>query len=99
MFSASSNGSHASGRVSDLEAKTKEYPDRLNLSESQHPEQRDLFGEMVTQDQHKKGTIWRLDDVGQLEAIQVILGSSDASHTEIIGQGIEEGMKVICGIG
>lgn len=63
-----------------------------------NPEQRELFDEMLTQNQPKRGTLWRLDDRGQLEAVSVILGSSDFSHTEISGRGIKAGMQVISGI-
>ena len=63
-----------------------------------NPEQRELFNEMLSQNQPKRGILWRLDDNGQPEAVSVILGSSDSSHTEISGRGIEAGMQVISGI-
>jgi len=61
-------------------------------------EQRGLYEEMLAENQPKRGRIWRLDENGQPVAISVTLGSSDASHTEIIGSGIKEGMEIITGI-
>ena len=61
-------------------------------------EQRGLYEEMLAEGEPKRGKIWRLDANGQPVAISVTLGSSDASHTEIIGQGINEGMEIITGI-
>jgi len=61
-------------------------------------EQRGLYEEMLAENQPKRGRIWRLDENGQPVAIFVTLGSSDASHTEIIGSGIKEGMEIITGI-
>ncbi|ETR72447.1 MAG: hypothetical protein OMM_07502 [Candidatus Magnetoglobus multicellularis str. Araruama] len=63
-----------------------------------NPEQRDLFDEMIEQGQPKRGTLWQLDDTGQLKPIHVILGLSDSAHTEISGRGIVAGMQVIKGI-
>jgi HlyD family secretion protein len=62
------------------------------------PEQQALYEEMLAQEQPKYGTLWRLDEDGDPEAIRVILGSSDSTHTEISGRGIEEGVQVISGI-
>jgi hypothetical protein len=53
---------------------------------------------MLAEGQPKRGRIWRLNENGQPVAISVTLGSSDASHTEIIGLGIKEGMEIITGI-
>lgn len=61
-------------------------------------EQRGLYEEMLTEGRPKRGKIWRLDETGRLVAISVILGYSDASYTEITGQGIKEGMEIITGI-
>jgi HlyD family secretion protein len=61
-------------------------------------EQRELFDEMLAQNQPKRGTLWRLNDNGQPEAFSVVLGSSDSSHTEISGRGIKAGMQVITGV-
>jgi len=63
-----------------------------------HDEQRGLFEEMLAENQPKRGKIWRLNENGQPVAISVTLGSSDASHTEINGPGIKEGMEIITGI-
>ena len=61
-------------------------------------EQRGLYEEVLAESQPKRGKIWRLDEAGQPVAISVTLGSNDASHTEITGQGIKEGMEIITGI-
>ena len=61
-------------------------------------EQRGLYEEVLAESQPKRGKIWRLDETGQPVAISVTLGVNDASHTEIIGQGIKEGMEIITGI-
>jgi HlyD family secretion protein len=49
--------------------------------------------------QSKQGTLWRLDSGGHLLPLPVTLGTSDATHTEISGPGIEAGMQVIGGLG
>lgn len=59
--------------------------------------QRELFQEIQAQGRPKQGKLWKLDDNGKLEVIQVVLGSSDTSHTEIRGHGVKEGMQVISG--
>ena len=61
-------------------------------------EQRGLYEEMLVEGRPKRGIVWRLDKTGRPEALSVTLGSSDASHTEITGQGIEQGMEIISGI-
>ena len=60
-------------------------------------EQRDLYEKMLAERQSKRGKIWHLDETGRPVAISVVLGSSDASFTEIMGRGIEEGMEIITG--
>ena len=62
------------------------------------PQQRKLLEEMRVQGQPKRGTLWRLDASGALEALSVVLGASDSSHTEISGLQISEGMEVITDI-
>ncbi len=61
-------------------------------------DQRSLFKEMLAQGQPQRGKIWRLDKTGHLVSIPVILGSGDASCTEITGQDIREGMEIIAGM-
>jgi hypothetical protein len=62
------------------------------------PQQRKLLEEVRPQDQLKSGRLWRLDASGEPEALGVLLGASDSSHTEISGPQISEGMEVITGI-
>jgi HlyD family secretion protein len=71
---------------------------QASISQILNSEQRGLYEEMLAESQPKRGRIWRLDETGQPVAISVTLGSSDTSHTEIIGQGIKEGMEIITGI-
>ena len=61
-------------------------------------DQRARFEALQAEDQPKRGTLWRLDDNGQPEAVPVLLGSSDAAYTEISGHGIAADMQVICGL-
>ena len=64
-------------------------------------EQRPLYEQLVSgkrQNRLKKGAIWNLDDTGSPKRIQVILGISDGTYTEISGPKIEPGMQVITGI-
>ena len=61
-------------------------------------EQRILYEEMKAENKPGTGEIWRLDDSGKPVAVTVTLGVSDASYTEVIGQGIVEGMEIITGI-
>ena len=58
-------------------------------------EQQKLYEEMLAEGQPKRGTLWRLNQAGEPEAIQVTLGSSDDSHTEIVSNNIDAGMEVI----
>ena len=65
------------------------------------PEQRPLYEQLVSgkrQNRLKKGAIWNLDETGTPKRIQVILGISDGTYTEISGPKIEPGMQVITGI-
>ena len=61
-------------------------------------QQRKLFEEMSAQGQPQRGTLWRLDAAGQPEALKVVLGVGDSSHTQISGPQIEEGLEVITGL-
>ena len=61
-------------------------------------EQRTLYEVMMSENRPRKGTIWCLDETGLPMAISVTLGVGDASHSEISGQGVKEGMKVITDI-
>jgi len=60
--------------------------------------QRELFEENRDRNRPKSGSLWRIDDEGELVMMPVILGSSDGSHTEIKGRGVTEGMQVIRGM-
>jgi len=92
-----SGGSVGPGGMSALRDKIRKESQSaiLRILDS---EQRDLYEEMLAEGQPKRGKIWRLDETGQPVAISVTLGSSDATHTEISGQGIQEGMEIITGI-
>jgi len=71
---------------------------QASISRILNSEQRGLYEEMLAESQPKRGKIWHLNETGHPVAISVTLGSSDSSHTEIIGQGIKEGMEIITGI-
>jgi HlyD family secretion protein len=62
-----------------------------------NPDQLERFEALEAERQSKRGTLWRLDTEGRPQAVPVVLGASDASHTEISGRGIEAGMQVISG--
>ena len=42
--------------------------------------------------------IWRLNEENRPVAIQVTMGVSDGTYTEISGLGIDPGMEVIVGV-
>lgn len=62
------------------------------------PHQLEKYNALEAERQAKRGTLWRLDGEGNLQPLPVILGASDASHTEISGRGVEVGMEVIRGL-
>ena len=44
------------------------------------------------------GTLYYLDEKGELQAMRVRTGINDGSNTEILGRNLKEGMKVISGL-
>ncbi len=64
------------------------------------PEQRLRYEQMASGRQKnkvQKGIIWYLNKTGTPERMQVVLGISDGTYTEISGPKIEVGMQVISG--
>lgn len=92
-----SGGPGGPGGMSALREKIRKEV-QASISRMLDDEQRALYEDMLTENRPRRGSIWCLDDTGQPRPISVTLGEGDASHTEIAGQGIEEGMKIIIGI-
>ena len=92
-----SGGPSGPGGLSGLRDKIRKEA-QASIVRILNSEQRGLYEEVLAESQPKRGKIWRLDEAGQPVAISVTLGSNDASHTEITGQGIKEGMEIITGI-
>jgi HlyD family secretion protein len=61
-------------------------------------DQLERYEALEAERQSKRGTLWRQDAKGRLLAMAVTLGTSDATHTEISGPGIEAGLQVIGGL-
>jgi len=61
-------------------------------------DQQELFASMIAEKRPRQGTLWHLDDNGNLEPIRVTLGVSDATHSEISGDQVSEGMAVVTGM-
>jgi HlyD family secretion protein len=61
-------------------------------------DQQELFASMIAEKRPRHGTLWHLDDNGNLEPIRVTLGVSDATHSEISGDQVSEGMAVVTGM-
>jgi len=60
-------------------------------------DQRLKFEAMSAQREVQRGRVWVLDADGQPQALQVVLGVSDTTHTEVSGPDVREGMEIIVG--
>lgn len=61
-------------------------------------EQRVRFAEMMAESRTvARGRVWTLDEGGQPRAINVRLGLTDGTYTELVGGGLKEGMQLIVG--
>jgi HlyD family secretion protein len=92
-----SGGTGGPGAMSSLRDKIRKEV-QASILRILNSEQRGLYEEMLAEGEPKRGKIWYLNENGQPVAISVTLGSSDASHIEIMGLGIREGMEIITGI-
>jgi len=97
MRNALQSGSGGPGARTALREKIRKESQAAIMRILDH-QQRKQLEEMLAHRQLKRGTIWRLDTAGEPEALSVVLGAGDPTHTEISGPEIKEGMEVISGI-
>jgi HlyD family secretion protein len=60
-------------------------------------EQKHIFNNMTASAQAQKGTLWKMNEEGRVEVIQVRLGVSDGSFTEVLGKGLQNGLQIVTG--
>ena len=61
-------------------------------------EQRVRFAEMMAESRAlTRGRVWTLDERGNPKAINVRLGLTDGTYTELVGGGLKEGMELVVG--
>jgi HlyD family secretion protein len=71
---------------------------RARIAAMLDEEQRVRFAEMMAESRAvARGRVWTLDEGGQPKAINVRLGLTDGTYTELVGGGLEEGMQLIVG--
>ena len=97
MRAAAQNAGQVPGGMSAMREKTRKES-QAAIVRILDAKQRLLYEAMTAEDRPKQGTLWRLDANGRPEAIQVGLGISDASFTEISGPAVVDGLEVITGI-
>ncbi|MCG6911074.1 MAG: HlyD family efflux transporter periplasmic adaptor subunit [Deltaproteobacteria bacterium] len=61
-------------------------------------DQRELFEALIAENRSRQGTLWHLTDDGLLAPVRVNLGVSDATHTEVSGDRVREGLVVVTGM-
>ena len=63
-----------------------------------HDDQRVRYEEMVAESRTVgRGRVWMLDAVGEPKAVNVRLGLTDGTYTELVGGGLKEGTELIIG--
>lgn len=68
---------------------------QVSVSRILTPEQKLLYDELESQAQLSRGTVWQVNDLGKLQPVRVVLGVSDATHTEISRSDLTEGTQVV----
>lgn len=75
---------------------------RTQIAEILNPEQRTRYEAIVAEQSGRattRGRVWMLDAAGAPKAVSVRLGISDGSHTEVVGDELKAGDRVIVGTG
>jgi HlyD family secretion protein len=75
---------------------------RSRIAEMLNPEQRVRYEQMnagraAGGRTASSGRVWVMDDTGKLMSVNVRLGLADGTHTEVIGDALQEGSRVIVG--
>jgi HlyD family secretion protein len=74
---------------------------RGRIAEMLSPEQRVKYEAMIASLQgitERRGTVWVLDAAGKPRAVNVRLGISDGSYTEVLGDSLKPGDEIIVGL-
>ncbi|MGA0033441.1 MAG: hypothetical protein ACO3HA_08940, partial [Burkholderiales bacterium] len=74
---------------------------RGQIAEMLTPEQRIKYEAMIASQQgitERRGTVWILDAAGKPKAVNVRLGISDGSYTEVLGDSLKPGDEIIVGL-
>jgi HlyD family secretion protein len=75
---------------------------RLRIAEMLDPQQRKRYEEMAESRgggarAATGGRVWVVDDTGKLTGVDVRLGLSDGTHSEVLGGALQEGTRVVVG--
>jgi HlyD family secretion protein len=76
---------------------------RLRIAEMLDPQQRKRYEEMTESRGSgggraaASGRVWVVDDTGKPTGVDVRLGLSDGTHTEVLGGAVQEGTQVVIG--